>query len=324
MIVKELDEISSEDKFAKAGRAAEAQMAYYLRRAFGEDKNVFVFNHLRIEKEQDSAQIDHLILHQYGIFIVESKSVTTSIQVNENGEWIRWFNAQPKGMPSPILQAQRQGEFLRKYLNDRAEILLDKILGLRQATFRNMPLDILVAISDSGIIKRPNKVLLNEVCKADQVTEKIRAKIEKSHKDNSWFNLDLTLSNYSFTQDELTRITKFLLSHHKPFTCKQPEQTNLNFQSHVDTLKPANTTEVQPVGKIVCRHCHNSNLSVEYGKYGYYFKCMECNGNTSINSMCTASGEKEKIRKISRQFYAECESCNTSNLFHTNPAVKSK
>jgi hypothetical protein len=94
-------------------------------------------------------------------------------------------------MPSPVLQAQRQSEFLRKYLNAHAEILLGKILGFHQASFRNMPLDILVAISDSGIINRPKKVLLEEVCKADQVTERIRAKFEKSRKANSLFNLDI-------------------------------------------------------------------------------------------------------------------------------------
>lgn len=185
-IFKELDKLAAcEDNFTKAGRAAEEQMAYYLRRAFQDDKNIFVFNHLRLEYEQDAAQIDRLVLHQYGIFIVESKSVTTTIQINENSEWMRWFKGKPKGMPSPVLQAQRQAEFLRKYLNADAEILLNKIFGLRQATCRNMLLDIVVVISDSGIIKRPQKMLLNEVCKADQVTERIRAKIEKSQKDNS-------------------------------------------------------------------------------------------------------------------------------------------
>lgn len=49
-------------------------------------KNIYVFNDLRLEQEQDAAQIDHLILHRYGATIVESKSVTTRIQVNEQGE----------------------------------------------------------------------------------------------------------------------------------------------------------------------------------------------------------------------------------------------
>ncbi len=69
MIVKELDEFSSADKFAKAGRAAEEQIVHYLRRAFADDKKILVFNNLRLEYEQDSAQIDHLILYRYGAVV---------------------------------------------------------------------------------------------------------------------------------------------------------------------------------------------------------------------------------------------------------------
>ncbi len=83
MIVKELDGLSSEDKFTKAGRVAEEQMVYYLRRAFKEDKNVCVFNDLRLEQEQDAAQIDHLILHRYGITIVEG-CVAKTLKGQEN------------------------------------------------------------------------------------------------------------------------------------------------------------------------------------------------------------------------------------------------
>lgn len=312
MIVKELDEFSSESKLVKAGQVAEEQMAYYLRRAFKDDKDIFVFNHLRLEQEQDAAQMDHLILHQYGIFIVESKSVTTKIQVNEYGEWIRWFNSKPQGIPSPVLQAQRQGEFLRKYLNAHAEVLLSKILGLRQATFRNMPLEVLVAISDSGIINRPKKMLLEEVCKADQVTERIRAKIEKSRKANSLFSLDLTVSSYSFTPEELSRIAKFLLARHKPLALKQPDKVISKPQTKI--AKPQSiATTVQPGEDAICRHCQNSHLTVEYGKYGYYLKCLSCSGNTGINAICKTCGGKQRIRKSGRQFYAECESCATSN-----------
>lgn len=318
MIIKELDELSAVDKFAKAGRAAEEQMVYYLRRAFADDKNIYVFNDLRLEQEQDAAQIDHLILHRCGATIVESKSVTTRIQVNEPGEWSRWFNGSLKGMPSPVLQAQRQGDFLRKYLNAQSEMLLGKMLGFRQSTFRNMPLDILVAISDSGIINRPKKVLLEEVCKADQVTERIQAKFEKSRKANSLFNFDLKESLYSFTENELSEIIKFLLKHHKP-TKLQPEQKT-SLPNQVVESTPLKTKPVQPAGKLICRHCQTNKLSVEYGKYGYYLKCLECSKNTPINAICKTCGDKERIRKSSREFYAEC-SCGTSTLFYTNSVL---
>lgn len=63
MIVKELDWFISQDRFAKAGREAEEQMSFYLRRAFADNQNIYVLNDLRLEYEDDAAQIDHLILH---------------------------------------------------------------------------------------------------------------------------------------------------------------------------------------------------------------------------------------------------------------------
>ncbi len=321
MIVKELDEFSSADKFAKAGRAAEEQIVHYLRRAFADDKKILVFNNLRLECEQDSAQIDHLILYRYGIIIVESKSVTTQIQVNEQGEWMRWFNGKAKGMPSPVLQAQRQGEFLKKYLNAYAGILLSKILGL-QTYFGAMPFDILVAISDSGIINRPKKFPLEEVCKADQVVDRIRTIYKKRRNANSIFNFNLKETGYSLSEDELSKVIQFLVQHHKPLCANSSNSTITAPQIQTAKLQLTDVTAVQPGKKRICRHCQSSNLAVEYGKYGYYFKCLECDGNTPINAICTTCRGKEKIRKSSRQFYAECEGCDTSTLFYTNPLPK--
>lgn len=83
MIVKELDPFIPQDKFAKAGKEAEEQMSFYLRRAFADNKNIYVFNDLCLEHEDDAAQIDHLIFHQYGVVIIESKSVTNRVEINE-------------------------------------------------------------------------------------------------------------------------------------------------------------------------------------------------------------------------------------------------
>jgi hypothetical protein len=319
MIVKELDVFASEDKLMKAGRVAEEQMAFYLRRSFSSDRNIRVFHGIRLEKEDDAAQIDHLILHKYGIIIVESKSVTTQIQVNEYGEWMRQFNGSLKGMPSPILQAKRQGEFLKSYLEAHAEVLLSKFLGM-QSHFIRMPVDILVAISDSGVINRSNKLTLNEVCKADQASDKIKEIFEKHRQINSVFNFNLNNSGYELREDELAKISDFLLKHHKPIILNASAPISSSNQPQISKPKLVLKTSPPKLARQpACRNCQSNRLTVMYGKYGYYFKCLQCDGNTPINTICNDCGRKQKIRKSTIQFYTECESCQTSELFYTNP-----
>jgi hypothetical protein len=89
MIIKELDRIETTDKFEQAGYRAESQLAFYLNREFKDDPLFLVFNNLRFEKAGDACQIDHLVIHRYGMIIIESKSVTTRVEVNELGEWKR-------------------------------------------------------------------------------------------------------------------------------------------------------------------------------------------------------------------------------------------
>jgi hypothetical protein len=119
LIVKELDPFSSSDKFQIAGRKAEEQMAHYLRRFFGSSADVDVLNYLRIELGGEVAQMDHLVLHPYGLLIVESKSVSGSVQIKDDGQWIRWFAKQPQGMRSPVTQAK-----MKHCCHDLVEVLL--------------------------------------------------------------------------------------------------------------------------------------------------------------------------------------------------------
>ncbi len=61
MILKETDEKELLNKFQEYGYNAEKQMAFYLKRAFQENNDIFVINDLRLEMNDDVAQIDHLI-----------------------------------------------------------------------------------------------------------------------------------------------------------------------------------------------------------------------------------------------------------------------
>ncbi|WP_374555099.1 nuclease-related domain-containing protein [Aquitalea pelogenes] len=165
MIVKELDPFQSEDKLAKSGRAAEEQMAFYLKRFFATDSDVLVLNGVRLEEDGDAAQIDHLLIHSYGLTIVESKSVHGKIQIKDDGQWIRWFGAnQSKGIASPLTQARLQERFFRKALG---------IAAKNPGFFDKLQIDTCIAISDSGVILWPKSGPVDNVCKADQIADKV-------------------------------------------------------------------------------------------------------------------------------------------------------
>ncbi|MBW4664648.1 MAG: hypothetical protein KME01_10695 [Chroococcus sp. CMT-3BRIN-NPC107] len=122
-------------------------------------------------------------------------------------------------MASPIIQVRIQGIFLKKYLDRHAEVLLAKILGM-QPYFGAILIDVLVAISDSGIIDRPKKMSLEEVCKADQICDRVRSLQVKQQKESSFFNLNST--GRSFSKDDVNKVVQFLLKEHKPL-CRKTE-----------------------------------------------------------------------------------------------------
>ena len=308
MIVKDMDGAQSKDKYAQAGYAAEKQMAFYLKRTFGEDPNVLVLNGIRISQGDDAAQIDHLLLHEFGMVIVESKSVTTQVAINEHGEWTRKFNGTDKGMPSPVLQAKRQGEFLKRYLEPHTEKLLKKLLGI-QMKFDKMPIDIVVAISDTGIINRPKKFLdeLDYVCKADRAVEKIQEIIKGYRKKE---NSVLSLGAYILGKTARENISKFLIKNHVLANGLVSAPLQGQVKSKAEYIASRSFAS--------CRHCNGTLVNVTYGKYGYYLKCQECQKNTPIREKCPGCGKQLKVRKEKERFFLECKDCDTSTLFHEN------
>ena len=320
----------------KAGRAAEEQMAHYLKRAFDEDTQVQVINHLRLERDGEVAQIDHLVLHRFGVVVVESKSVSGEVRVNAQGEWQRVSQGRTEGMASPVLQGQRQAKFLAKYLQNEGPNLLEKMLGLLQKGYGAMPRDVLVAISDRGVIQRATGLALPEVCKADQVPEKIRA-IIASHKKNSNFLFGpVDEAGWSFKESELRNVAAFLLERHRPHGLGTPAAVSMgegrpssSSISVTATVTAQAATSPTPASKskpdvrlaeVVCRQCSSPRVNIVYGKFGYYFKCGACDGNTPIQMTCKTCGKKAKVRKDDTKFLLECGPCGSSILFFVNVA----
>jgi len=316
LIIKSIDKKNHLNKFQQSGHRAEQQMAFYLKRAFQEDNDICVLNDLRLEMNDDVAQIDHLIVHRFGFIIIESKSVTSKISINEHGEWIRHYptDTDTKGMPSPVHQALRQADFLKNFLMARTDHLLRKSM-IFQAAISDFKFEVLVAISDDGIISRAKGLETKEVYKADQITNKV-TKIFNQYRDANKNLLSLNI-NYNFADSSFDKVISYLVRSHKPKTIKNAvTMTSIGHSKQIKTENPkANTTHDH-----TCKKCSSPNIAIAYGKFGYYFKCTQCNGNTPIKLQCNESSCKPRIRKEKMKFHQECSSCKTSTLYFENKA----
>lgn len=215
MILKEKQFITQTDRRCVAGDAAEKQMAFYLKREFRIAKDIWVINDLRIGHDGEFAQIDHLLVSQRGMFIIESKSVTGSVHINAHGEWAREYDGKSEGMPSPVLQAEAQGRILKQLLIANKSELRGTIMGMQQG-FYYCPVTVYAAISDSGIIHRDYD--LPQVMKADAVTPAINNWLKKCSLIKELFSLSLEIKpgEWKMTKNEAEVVAKFLLGSHTP------------------------------------------------------------------------------------------------------------
>lgn len=266
MILKEKNLKDSLDPKLKAGENAEKQMAFYLSRAFANQEDCYVINDLRINYKNDIAQIDHLVVSQYGLFIIESKSVYGKIIVNANKEWSRTFNSAVSGMASPVLQAEAQAKVIKYLLNGNKDQMLGKIIGLQKG-FGSCPVFVYIAISDGGIIER--KADIPELKKADQVTQEIELKIKTLKKNSSILSaLNNSDSAWSMTKEETIKVADFLLNQHKPLIkpIVENEVKNdpiLETKTELDIHKENDTCPKCKTGKLVKRKAKTEFLGCE-------------------------------------------------------------
>ena len=304
MIRKELDAFEDAGKYAVAGRNAEEKMAFYLKRYFANNPNIHVLNHIRLEFNGDAAQIDHLVIHPFGMTIVESKSVYGKIQIKDDGQWMRWYGNQSKGMASPLTQARLQASFLKDFLNRAAN---------PKDFFNSIPVQIMIAISDEGIILWPKEGKHQEVWKADQIADSLI-----STQENATSIKQKELLN----QSHIEKLCNFLCSSHKPLVRKVLE-IDVNV---IASISPVALTEEMPEVEInktlsetslICTSCKSIKLEVRFG-HTYYFHCLECEKNSPIKSVCPNCNIPTKLRKVKKEFFSDCQSCKTTNIFYIN------
>jgi hypothetical protein len=305
---------------------------------YGESRNWAIIHDLRVEFGDLVVQIDHLVINRWlDIWVCESKHFSEGVAINNHGEFTAFFNHKPYGVPSPIEQNERHILIL-KHILDAGMVELPKRLG-----FTIKPdLKSLVLVSKGTRISRPDVKIdgIECVIKNDQVFKHVDKVVDEN---------GILATAKIIGSDTLENVATQIARLHKPIRFDWLAKFGLNKLPHRPIPTPANPAESpvttalkvsepiapvalptpipapttpQPIAPtnatLVCRACGSAKISAQYGKFGYYFKCSACDGNTPIKLGCGVDGHKERIRKEGKKFYRECAECKTSMLFFEN------
>lgn len=126
-----------------------------------------------------------------------------------------------------------------------------------------------------------------------------------------------------FADSTMDRITRYLIHSHKTKNSEHKvaeEKANYEIKSSIPkqkTIKPNIQSDHS------CSKCHSKNTNITHGRFGYYFKCGDCEGNTFIKLKCKNDSCKPRLRKAKNNFHHECSSCGASHLYYTNKSTES-
>jgi hypothetical protein len=306
--------IETELRNVRAGIKGEQESAYLIDFHYASKDKWIVIHDLRLEIGGRVAQIDHLLINRMlDCWVLETKHFHSGIKITEDGEFLRWnsFKGTYEGMPSPLAQNERHLAVLKDAFKT---IEMPSRLGLRLSpTFYCR-----VLVSAASRVDRPKKFDTAQVIKADLLVDKIRSEIDGESALTAIGSVAKMV-----TADSMTEIAQRLVALHRPIQINYRKMFGLTGESMPAAKAPAPpplAADQSPKGTVpVCRSCGSDKLSIQYGKFGYYFKCAACDGNTPVKVTCGKDGHKERIRKEGKAFFRECAECKRSALYFTNP-----
>jgi len=294
----------------KNGYQSEKENAYYLDFHLGDSKNHILLHDIRLSHKGRTAQIDHLLINRAGITLLESKSFTGELFIKEDGSLLVNYKTNTQTFPNPIEQNERHRLVLAALINDYFDLPINaEIAG-------GINISTKVLINPKTTLK--NNKLPDGYERADRFAT---ARLEEIDKMGV-----LTLLKTAATMLKIKKakeLATFILKHHKPTEFDYTKKYKISHSKTSNTY--VQDKEVQ-YGKTKsthsslykCSKCDSSALEIAYGKYGYYFKCLDCSGNTAIKLSCKHPSCKPKLSKRKLQFFKICSTCQSEEFFFAN------
>ena len=191
----------------KLGLAGENEIEYELKNA---NLGMYVLHDITIKYEDLTAQIDYIVVTTGKIYLIECKNMVGNITVNERGDFIREINHQKEGIYSPLRQAERHVEILKKIWLSRSGIF-NKIFV--EGRFDNWYVPLVVIANQKSILntRYASKEIKQKIVKSDQLINYIKRDIS---------TIDKNLLN---SQKKTYEIANWLLSLDEPHEINIPK-----------------------------------------------------------------------------------------------------
>ena len=178
------ESISRELKNAQAGLKGENEIEYELKNA---DIGMYILHDINLNYNDDTAQIDYVIITPAYTYFVECKNLIGDITVDENGQFIREYNYDgkllKKSIYSPLTQAEKHIDIFKKIWKDRhKDDLLIKLLNVNLDNFYKPLVVITNKSSVLNIDKAPNEIK-KYITRSDLLVKYIKNDISRFNKD---------------------------------------------------------------------------------------------------------------------------------------------
>ncbi len=299
-----------------AGAKGESEASYLIDFNLSTAKNSCVIHDLRLEYKGRTAQIDHLIIHRtLNFYVIETKHFNNGISINDNGEFMQWnsFKKTFEGVASPFAQNERHISVLNEVVDNLIE--MPTRLGIKLLpNFHSK-----VIVNSQSRIDRPKKFDTSDLIKAEALIDHLKNDLENMGLFNAVAKV--------VSVETLENIGKQIVRLHRPLKINYAAKFGLDEPtirpeiiqnpSHTDETKKAGSKQSDDE-RFACKKCSGTNIKIQYGKFGYYFKCSDCDGNSNIKISCGFDNHNERLRKDGSKFYRECVECKTSILFFEN------
>ncbi len=227
------------------GYRAEKENAYYLDFHFESRDKLVLLHDIRIEHNGRTAQFDHILIEPLGITILESKSFTGELTINEDNSLNVKYGKYTKTFPNPIEQNNRHEKVLYEFIHNSLEVPKRfKLMG-------GIPIYSKVIIHPNTTVT--NKTLPEGFERSDAFATSRNKVIDKMNAAK------ILLSTVTFvTKDFAKEIATVLVNGHKPIHYDYTSKYRISQKEIVKPKEPM--TPDQNRDEKICPRCKEGSL----------------------------------------------------------------